>query len=228
MAKILVVEDEDSIRSLIALHVKRAGHHVLEASSAEAAIDIIKHHTPLLALLDIMLPGIDGLHLCRYIKKEKPSTGIIMLTAKTQEDDKITGLKLGADDYIAKPFSPKELLARMEAVARRLPGQEEQKAIHSGPFTLDLVKEELSLNQKPVSLTPTEYGIIKFLIEKSPIPLSRDDILDKVWGKHYVGDIKVVDVNIRRLRKKLEPIPSNPAFIQTYWGKGYVWVEDGR
>ncbi len=224
MKKVLVVEDEASIRSFISLNVKRAGYQVLEASSGEEAIDVLKYQSPVFALIDIMLPGMDGFELCKHIKILSPSTGIIALTAKSQEEDKIKGLQQGADDYLTKPFSPKELIARMEAILRRLPSIQVEQLLHSGPFILDITKQRLLSDGRQISLTPTEFGILKCLIVHSPNPLSRDEILDKVWGDHYIGDIKVVDVNIRRLRKKIEPTPSSPAYIQTYWGTGYVWI----
>lgn len=224
MKQVLVVEDEVSIRSFISLNVKRAGYQVYEASSGEEAMDFIKYQFPALALIDIMLPGMDGFELCQHIKSLSPCTGIIALTARSQEEDKIKGLQQGADDYLTKPFSPKELIARMEAILRRLPSIQAEQLLHSGPFILDIPKQRLLYDGRQISLTPTEFGILNCLIKHSPNPLSRDEILDRVWGQHYIGDIKVVDVNIRRLRKKIEPIPSSPTYIQTYWGMGYVWI----
>ncbi len=227
--KVLVLDDEDAIRSFIRVNLKRHNFFVIEAATGEEALEKAEQNKDIkIALLDIMLPGIDGLEVCKCLRKEYPTIGIIMLTAKGQEDDKITGLSGGADDYVVKPFSPNELIARINALLRRmnvLSPQEntQRKALFSGPFMVNLDNRKVLKNEQELELTPKEYGIIKFFIENDNKAMSRNEILDEVWGKNYVGDVKVVDVNIRRLRQKIETDPANPQFIERVWGFGYCW-----
>ncbi|MGE6362835.1 response regulator transcription factor [Bacillus paramycoides] len=226
MPTILVLEDEIPIRSFIVLNMKRAGFHVLEANTGEEALEILRQHTVQVALLDVMLPGIDGFQVCKAIRENNKKMGIIMLTARVQDEDKVQGLGIGADDYIAKPFSPVELTARVQSLLRRIEVHAEKTNIlTSGPFSLNLTEESLYKDGQLVDLTPTEYMILQYLMDNASKPVSRDEILNMIWGVNYVGETKVVDVNMRRLRQKIEYNPSEPQFILTVWGKGYVWKE---
>ncbi|EJR24341.1 response regulator transcription factor [Bacillus cereus] len=229
MSKILVLEDELTIRSFIVLNLKRAGFYVIEATTGEEALQILCEQTVDIALLDVMLPGIDGLEVCKAIRKENKKMGIIMLTARVQDEDKVQGLGIGADDYIAKPFSPVVLTARIQSLLRRIEVHEEKtNIVTSGPFSLNIIEERLYKDGQLVDLTPTEYMILQYLMNQASKPVSRDEILNMIWGTNYVGETKVVDVNMRRLRQKIECNPSEPEFILTVWGKGYVWKESIR
>ena len=230
MKRVLLVEDEASIRELEVLNLKMSGWEVLEAPTAERALEILHSgETCDAALLDIMLPGMDGLSLCETIRRENSDIGIIMVSAKGQESDKIRGLSIGADDYITKPFSMSELIARLEALCRRIhrtaPTAAEQapEQLVSGPFTLDEKSRVLYKNGKPIDLTQVEFQIMELFIRNPSTALVREKILEGVWGKSYYGDVKIVDVNIRRLRMKVEDEPSNPQHILTVWGYGYRW-----
>ncbi|GAA0781657.1 response regulator transcription factor [Hathewaya limosa] len=220
--KILILEDELSIRSFIKIKLKNLGYEVTDVGTGTEALDKIDDSFSV-ALLDIMLPDIDGIQVCKNIRAFHPNIGIIMLTAKGQEQDKILGLKSGADDYIVKPFSLSELVARIEAILRRINHNNDISSISSGPFTLNLDKKLLTKDKQEIPLTPTEFSIIEFLMKNPDKSISRDAILDYVWGKNYVGDTKTVDVNIRRLRQKIETNASNPKYIITSWGYGYIW-----
>lgn len=226
MRKILVLEDEESIRGFVVINLKRAGYEVVEASSGEQALERLAEHPDVsVALLDIMLPDIDGFEVCRRIRATNMTIGIIMLTARTQELDKVTGLMTGADDYVTKPFSPTELIARIDAVCRRV-GIEDISPRHElrhGPFILNLDNRTLDRGEKQIKLTQVEYTIVKLFMENPGKALSREEILNCVWGKDYFGDLKIVDVNIRRLRMKIERDPQNPEFLVTVWGFGYKW-----
>ncbi|MFC7392281.1 response regulator transcription factor [Scopulibacillus cellulosilyticus] len=229
MSSVMVVEDEHAIRSFIVLNLKRSGFEVVEASSGEAALDYLNENTIDIVLLDIMLPGIDGFEVCRQIRERFQDIGIIMLTAKVQEADKVSGLTLGADDYVSKPFSPVELIARVNSLVRRLKvnkSDEESNTITSGPFKLSVKESRLFKNQTFIDLTPTEFELVRLLMEHANESLTRDELLDHVWGKNYVGDTKIVDVNIRRLRRKIEDDPSSPKYVTTHWGRGYMWSGD--
>ena len=231
MKRILVVEDEASIREMVALNLKLAGWDVLEAPSAERALELLHAGSPCdAALLDIMLPGMDGLSLCETIRRDDPDIGIIIVSAKGQEQDKIRGLSIGADDYITKPFSVSELIARVEALARRVhraaavEGKTtEPDQLVSGPFVLDEKSRVLYKSGRPIDLTQVEFQIMELFFKNPGTALVRDKILEGVWGKGYYGDVKIVDVNIRRLRMKVEDEPSNPQHILTVWGYGYRW-----
>ena len=231
MKRILVVEDEASIRELVALNLKMTGWEVLEAPSAERALELIQKNPPCdVALLDIMLPGMDGFSLCETIRHGDPYIGIIMASAKGQESDKIRGLSIGADDYITKPFSVSELVARLEALTRRIkrggvPAKpaEEQEQLISGPFVLDEKSRMLYKNGTAIDLTQVEFQIMELFFSNPGTALVREKILEGVWGKNYFGDVKIVDVNIRRLRMKVEDEPSSPQHILTVWGYGYRW-----
>ena len=231
MKRVLVVEDEASIREMVALNLKMAGWEVVEAPSAERALELMHHGEECdAALLDIMLPGMDGLSLCETIRRENNEIGIIIVSAKGQESDKIRGLSIGADDYITKPFSVSELVARLEALTRRIkrggvPAKpaEEQEQLISGPFVLDEKCRMLYKNGTAIDLTQVEFQIMELFFRNPGTALVREKILEGVWGKNYFGDVKIVDVNIRRLRMKIEDEPSSPQHILTVWGYGYRW-----
>lgn len=232
MRKILVAEDEQNIREFVVINLKRAGYEVEEASSGDEAMRLYEKAGGNfdVAVLDIMMPGgMDGLAVCKELRKRSNSIGIIMLTAKTQEMDKVTGLMMGADDYVTKPFSPTELVARVDAVHRRVaqysraaePNFSEE--LRSGNFVLNLRNRSFTKNGKAVELTQVEFQIMEYFISNAGKALKRTDILKHVWGSSYVGEEKIVDVNIRRLRMKIEDEPSNPHHIVTVWGIGYRW-----
>ena len=225
MKKVLVLEDESSIRSFIVINLRRAGYEVVEAESGEEALEKLKLHSDVrVALLDIMLPGIDGFEVCRRIRATNAAIGIIMLTARSQEMDKVTGLMTGADDYVTKPFSPAELTARVDALMRRSGGATvEAGEINQPPFLLNTRNRTLEKNGQRIKLTQVEYAIMKMFMENPGKALSREEILDMVWGHDYFGELKIVDVNIRRLRLKIEDNATNPTYITTIWGFGYKW-----
>ena len=225
MKKVLILEDEVSIRSFVVINLKRAGYDVVEAGTGEEALELLKSNPDVgVAILDIMLPGIDGFEVCRSIRATDKKIGIIMLTARSQMD-KITGLMTGADDYMTKPFSPAELTARIDALYRRV-GPEaggESTEITQGPFVLNTRNRTLEKEGKRIKLTQVEYAIIKLFMQNPGRALSREDILASVWGRDYDGELKIVDVNIRRLRIKIEDDTANPTYITTVWGFGYKW-----
>ena len=231
MRKILVVEDEDAIREVVALNLRLAGYEVTEAASAEQALAVFSPSAGFdVAVLDIMLPGMNGFSLCETIRRDSASIGIIMLSAKTLETDKIKGLSIGADDYMTKPFSVSELLARVEALVRRVGRQGASSAapepdgrMVSGVFVLDQKSRVLYKNGTPIDLTQVEFQIMELFFANPGVALVREKILEGVWGENYFGDVKIVDVNIRRLRLTLEDEPSAPKHILTVWGYGYRW-----
>ncbi len=229
MKKILVVEDEVAIREFEVINLKRVGYETVEAGNGEEALALYEEHGDFdIALLDISMPGMDGLTLCKELRRRSPALGIIMLTARTQEIDKISGLMLGADDYITKPFSPTELLARVDSLYRRVElGHNTKKAsgeeIVLGDFVLNTRRRTLSKRGKNIELTQVEFQIIEYLFTSPDTALDRTDILTRVWGDAYFGEEKIVDVNIRRLRIKIEDDPSNPKHLVTVWGMGYKW-----
>ncbi|MBQ6936844.1 MAG: response regulator transcription factor [Clostridia bacterium] len=232
MKKVLIAEDEAAIREIIAITLKRAGYEVTEACDGEEALLLYTEHENEfdVVLLDIMMPNIDGLEVCKRLRKISSTVGIIMLTAKTQEMDKVSGLLMGADDYITKPFSPSELMARVDSVYRRVAMNSNQNnqqipvdKINIGPFELNLRNRTLFKNGVQIELTQVEFQIIEFFFSNPGKALSRTDILKHVWGESYYGDEKVVDVNMRRLRMKIEDEPSLPKHLVTVWGMGYKW-----
>ena len=228
MKKVLVMEDEANIRSFVVINLKRAGYETIEAGDGEEALEQIRKNPDIrVALLDIMLPGeMDGFEVCRRIRAGNAQIGIIMLTARTQEMDKVTGLMTGADDYVTKPFSPAELTARVDALYRRSGGMEavqEKEEISQPPFLLNTRNRTLEKNGQRVKLTQVEYSIVKLFMDNPGKALSREEILEKVWGRDYIGELKIVDVNIRRLRIKLEDDPQDPSYVTTVWGYGYKW-----
>ena len=231
MKRILIVEDEAAIREFEAINLRRAGYEIVEAGSAEEALDIYDNDYIGfdIALLDVMMPGMDGFSLCKELRSRSNTLGIIMLTAKSQEMDKISGLMIGADDYVTKPFSPTELLARVDSLYRRVSKNKPSSAskpstqLESGRFMLDLRSRTLSKDGKNIELTQIEFQIMEHFFANPDEPISRTVILHKIWGEEYFGEEKIVDVNIRRLRMKIEQDASDPKFIVTVWGRGYMW-----
>lgn len=235
MKKVLIAEDEASIREFIVINLKRSGYDVVEAENGEEAINKYEEENGNIdvAVLDIMMPLKDGLEVCKYLRAKSSKIGIIMLTAKTQEMDKVTGLLVGADDYVTKPFSPSELMARVDAVYRRVSimNETEKAAVANpdlttvGDFSLDYRDRILYKNGSPIELTQIEFQLLDYLFKNPDVTLSRSDILNKVWGDGYFVDDKVVDVNIHRLRNKVEDEPTQPKHLITIWGRGYKWIE---
>ncbi len=237
MRRILVCEDEDAIRDFIMINLQRAGYQSVGVGSGEEAVRAYHENSGRfdVAILDVMLPGIDGFEVCRTLRQHSQSLGIIMLTAKTQEIDKINGLMLGADDYVIKPFSPSELTARIDALCRRIgvsesaPKKLSEQELISGPFKLDLKSRVLYKNDEIIEVTGVEFQIMELFMRNEGAALKRSVILKSVWGDSYVGEEKIVDVNVRRVRMKIEKEPSNPEFLQTIWGYGYKWtVPEGQ
>ena len=229
MKKILVVEDEDVIRDFVGINLKRAGYDVVDVSCGEDALRVFEEQNQNfdVALLDIMMPGIDGFTVCKKLREKSSTLGIIMLSAKTQEMDKVGGLMIGADDYVTKPFSPSELVARVDAIHRRvtMAASKEVKltAYESGPFVLNTQSRTLTKNGVPVDLTQVEFQIMELFIKNPDVALERTEVLNKIWGNNYFGEVKIVDVNVRRLRMKIEDEPSSPKYLLTVWGYGYKW-----
>ena len=226
MKKVMIMEDEVNIRSFVVINLKRAGYDTIEAGTGEEALERLRENPDIgVAILDIMLPDIDGFEVCRRVRANNKQIGIIMLTARTQEMDKITGLMTGADDYVTKPFSPAELTARIDALYRRLGGDTvpDSEVLSQGPFVMNTRKQSLEKNGNRVRLTQVEFSILKYFMSNPGRALSREEILSAVWGREYEGELKIVDVNIRRLRIKIEDDTANPTYITTVWGFGYKW-----
>ena len=227
MKKVLVLEDEVGIRSFLVINLKRSGYEPLEAGTGAEAFEQLRNNPDIkVALLDVMLPDTDGFEVCRKIRASGNKMGIIMLTARTQEMDKVTGLMTGADDYVTKPLaSIAELTARVDALYRRVGGDDMPDAgeVVRGPFRLNTRNRTLEKNGERIRLTQVEYAIVKLFMDNPGKALSREEILASVWGPDYDGDLKIVDVNIRRLRLKVEDDPQTPSCITTVWGFGYKW-----
>ena len=232
--RVLVAEDEETIRDFIVINLRRHGYDPVEACDGVEAMRIFEEQQGdfQLALLDVMMPNMDGFELFRKLRKESENLGIIMLTARSQEADKVNGLSLGADDYITKPFSPGELMARLESLSRRVQqsialtkGNPVAEVITSGDFTLNLRRRTLQKDNVDIELTQMEYQIMEYFLTHPNQDLSRSEILKRVWGENYFGEEKIVDVNIRRLRMKVEDNPSEPVHILTIWGYGYKWIK---
>ena len=235
MKKVLVAEDEESIREFIVINLTRSGYDVMQAENGAVALDIFQKEGGDfdVAILDIMMPEMDGLTVCKELRQRSSDLGIIMLSARTQEMDKVTGLLVGADDYVTKPFSPSELMARVDAVYRRVEmtrgfrkNDTTGETIRLDEFELNLRNRTLSKSGTLIELTQVEFQIIEYFFKNPNAALSRTDILKTVWGSNYYGDEKIVDVNIRRLRMKVEDNPSSPTRLITIWGLGYKWVTD--
>ena len=224
MKKVLILEDEVNIRSFVVINLKRAGYDAIEAGTGMEALEKLQRYPDIgVAILDVMLPDIDGFEVCRRIRATSKQIGIIMLTARTQEMDKVTGLMTGADDYVTKPFSPAELTARIDALYRRIGGGMGTELISQGPFLMNTRNHTLDKSGNRIRLTQVEYSILKLFMQNPSRALSREDILSAVWGRDYEGELKIVDVNIRRLRIKIEDDATNPTYITTVWGFGYKW-----
>ena len=226
MKKVLILEDEVSIRSFVVINLRRAGYDPIEAGTGAEALERLRENPDIgVAILDIMLPDMDGFEVCRSIRATNKVIGIIMLTARTQEMDKVTGLMTGADDYVTKPFSPAELTARIDALYRRIGGDTnaDPEVLSQGIFVLNTRNRTLEKDGQRIKLTQVEYAIMKLFMQNPGRALSREDILTSVWGRDYDGELKIVDVNIRRLRIKIENDTANPTFITTVWGFGYKW-----
>ena len=238
MRRILLAEDEDAIRDFVVINLKRAGYDVVQTANGEEALAAFERENGnfSVALLDIMMPGIDGFEVCKRIREKSNKIGIIMLSAKSQEMDKVRGLMLGADDYVTKPFSPSELTARVDALCRRLgvdntvtveaQDPEDENSIVSGPFKLDYKSRTLYKNKTAIDLTQVEFQIMEYLMKNPNVALKRSEILHAVWGESYTGEEKAVDVNVRRLRVKIEDDSSDPQYLATAWGYGYKWVPE--
>ncbi len=228
--KILICEDEGSIRAFLKINFERNGFSVVEAESGEEALRLTELEKPHVVVLDIMLPGIDGYEVCRRLRESHPNIGIIMLTAKGQDTDKIAGLERGADDYVVKPFNPTEFILRTKALIRRLEEakgiKDEGQLLESKGFVMDKYSQTLKKGQEFIELTPKEFAIMKIFLENEGKAFSRDELLNLVWGYDFIGDPKIVDVNMRRLRAKIEDSPSDPQFIETVWGTGYRWGKE--
>jgi len=224
MSKILIIEDEMTIAELEKDYLELSGFRVEIETNGERGLRRVLEEDYNMVILDLMLPGMDGFEVCRQIREHK-NLPILMVSAKKDDIDKIRGLGLGADDYVTKPFSPAELTARVDALYRRTGGTIMQDAdeISQPPFLLNTRNRTLEKDGKRVKLTKVEYAIVKLFMENPGKALSREEILETVWGREYLGELKIVDVNIRRLRIKLEDDPQNPAFVITVWGHGYKW-----
>ena len=222
MTRVLVVEDEDSFSDALSFMLRREGYEVVVASDGNAAVSEFDKHGPDLVLLDLMLPGISGTEVCRIIRG-KSSVPIIMLTAKDGEVDKVVGLELGADDYVTKPFSSRELLARVRAVLRRHGESEEllPATIEAGSVRIDIERHVVSVRGENITMPLKEFDLLELLVRNSGRVLTRNQLIDRVWGADYVGDTKTLDVHIKRLRAKIEIDPSTPIHINTVRGLGY-------
>ena len=226
MKKVLILEDEVSIRSFVIINLRRAGYDAIEAGTGAEALEKLRENPDIgVAILDIMLPDMDGFEVCRNIRATNKVIGIIMLTARTQEMDKVTGLMTGADDYVTKPFSPAELTARIDALYRRIGGDAntDPEVLSQGVFVLNTRNRTLEKEGQRIKLTQVEYAIMKLFMQNPGRALSREDILTSVWGRDYDGELKIVDVNIRRLRIKIDTDTATPKYITTVWGFGYKW-----
>ena len=230
MKRVLVCEDEAVIRDFVVINLKRAGYDVLEADCGEKALELYDANDNIgVALLDVMMPGMDGFAVCHALRERDDRMGIIMLTARSQEHEMVSGLMLGADDYVTKPFSPSELMARIDVLFRRIEreradrGKQYVEEVTSGDFVLQIRQRQLIYAGTPIELTQVEFQMMEYFFANEGKELSRGDILKRVWGESYYGEEKIVDVNIRRLRMKIEQDPSNPEHIQTVWGFGYRW-----
>ncbi len=227
--KILVVEDEKKLVNILRGYLEQAGFAVLAAYDGQQALTIFRHEAPALVLLDLNLPKIDGLDVCRAIRKES-NTPVIMVTARVEEADRLVGLELGADDYIVKPFSPREVVARVRAVLRRTEGEtarpETVSAGSAGELTIDLTKHTVRLKDRPVELTPTEFDLLSIMMQNPGRVFTRLQLLDRVQGQAFEGYERTIDAHVKNLRQKIEPDPKNPRYLLTVFGVGYKFAED--
>ena len=222
--RVLVVDDDAKTVELVKLYLNRDGYHVLTAFDGVEALRLARESHPDLIVLDLMLPGLNGLKVCHTLREES-DVPIIMLTAKTTDQDKLEGLDLGADDYVTKPFSPRELAARVRAVLRRLPGKRGPEEIKYGELTMNFLKQEVSFAGKPINLTPVEFKLLAVLIKEPGRVFSRAQLIEKAFGFDFEGFDRTIDVHILNLRRKLEPDPSHPKYIKTVYGAGYKLSE---
>jgi two-component system response regulator RegX3 len=223
MSSVLVVEDEQSLREPLVYILQREGFDVLEAVDGPSALIQWQTNSPDLILLDLMLPGMSGVDVCREIRT-RSNVPIIMVTAKDSEVDKVVGLEIGADDYVVKPYSTRELLARIKAVLRRgavSDTNETRSVLEAGPVRLDTERHAVTVNGQPVTLPLKEFELLEYLMDNTNRVLTRGQIIDRVWGSNYYGDTKTLDVHVKRIRSKIEPDPANPKFIMTVRGLGY-------
>ncbi|MEH7445209.1 response regulator transcription factor [Bacillus sp. JJ1122] len=229
--RVLVVEDELPIRRLICFNLSRSNFDVVEAGDGASALRLAEEEKPAIVILDLMLPDMDGFEICTKLREKHPQLPIIILSARGQDMDKIMGLELGADDYIVKPFNPLELVARVRTVLRRItPAATRDLAseqLSMGPYILDLKTLKVYKSGTPLKLTAREFQLMKLFFQRVNQPITRNDLLDEIWGTNYFGDPKTVDVHVRRLREKLEDDPSNPKYLITMWGYGYCFQEGG-
>lgn len=227
--KILICDDEEHIRQFMKINLEYSGFDIVEASTGEEALELADEKSPQVYILDIMLPGISGYEVCEKIRQKYPKAGIIMVSAKSQDIDKILGLERGCDDYIIKPFNPQELILRVKSLVRRVNYSEVAKEeknediLTDRIFKLDLYSRNFYKNNQEIDVTPTEFAIIKNFILNKGKAMSRIEIMKKTWGENYSADTKIVDVNIRRIRAKIEENPAKPKYIETVWGTGYRW-----
>jgi len=227
--KILVVDDEPNILELIKFNLENNGFKVITACNGERALEMIKAENPVLILLDVMLPGVDGFELCKIIRRKNETSDIpiILITAKSEEIDKILGLEIGADDYITKPFSVRELIARVKAVLRRADKKDKnEKIIKISDIIIDVDKHEVTVKGKKIELTPKEFELLKLFALNPGRVFSRDYLLEKIWGYDYLGDTRTVDVHIRHLRQKIEENSDETNYIETVRGVGYKFKEE--
>lgn len=223
MAVILVVDDEELIQELLKFNLEKEGYQVITADDGPKGLKIVEEKRPDLVVLDIMLPGMNGLEVCSQLRRNPKFSDlpVIMLTAKGEEIDKVLGLEIGADDYITKPFSPRELLARIRARLRRMKPAEEGNELLRGDLRIDLERFSVAIRGEYVELTPKEFELLRVLAAHPGKVYSRDELLERVWGYEYAGDTRTVDVHVRHLRQKVEQDPSNPEYIETLRGIGY-------
>ena len=223
MARVLVVDDDLTVREVVVSYLRAAGHDVTEASDGEAALAAVTEHDPQLVVLDLMLPGVDGLEVCRRLR-ETSEVPVIMLTALGEEQDRVVGFEIGADDYVTKPFSPRELVLRVDSVLRRAvePAPDVPAVLEDGDLTVDHVRRTATLAGRPLTLTVREFELLRFLLAHPDKAWSREELLRDVWG-WTIGDQSTVTVHVRRLREKVETDPTTPVRLATVWGVGYRW-----
>ncbi|MFM1539652.1 response regulator transcription factor [Helcococcus bovis] len=227
MNKVLLVEDEIAIRKFTKINIQKAGFEVYEAGTGEEGIEMALDIRPDVVILDVMLPGMNGFEVCSVLRNEMPDLGIIMLTAKSQDVDRILGLEQGSDDYMTKPFNPQELVLRIKSLVRRInfiSGEEHKdESLSYGPFKIDSYSKKFTKNDKVIELTPTELSLMKIFLTNKDKAFTREELMELAWGNENKADTKIIDVNIRRIRAKIEDSPANPKYLHTVWGVGYRW-----
>jgi DNA-binding response OmpR family regulator len=224
--RVLVVDDEPAILELVSFNLKKEGYDVVTAADGKSALEVFVTEKPDLVVLDLMIPEPDGYEVCKLIRAQS-AVPVIMLTARGEEQDRVRGLDLGADDYVVKPFSPRELLARVRAVLRRSPVVQETDRLVAGDLVIDSERHQVTIAGELVELTPKEFDLLKMLAENAGRALERDFLLEKVWGYAFAGATRTLDVHIRRLRQKIDDDPQNPRYIETVHGVGYRFREQG-